>query len=366
MIFISVIILIYSIMMFVFWNAWRSIVVYPTELTVFPKVSVVVIARNEEDHMAALLGSLSIQTYPHWELIIVDDHSTDATYAIASQFELSPEKTVLKLPDIFSGKKAGLTYAIGKAKGDFILCTDADCTFDKDWIMSMMACQHKTNARFVFGAVDIQPNKSIFSRIQRMEFWGLIGSGASSLAIGIPSMCNGANLLFERKAFNSVGGYADIQRTATGDDVLLMMKLRERFPDSVVFCKSAKAIVSTQPQLKVIDFVNQRRRWASKFNVYKTWGVKAIALLVFFTYVSILAALPLLVWSKSNLLLFLITIVVKLISDYLFLHELQKFYQTRFDFTAYILLQFIMPLYVTFFGILGRRKTFRWKERSCT
>lgn len=179
-------------------------------------------------------------------------------------------------------------------------------------------------------------------------------------------MCNGANLLFKKKTFNAVGGYEDIHSTATGDDVLLMMKIQERFPDSVVFCKNARAIVNTQPQIRLIDFINQRRRWASKFGVYKSWGVKVIALIVFITYLSILLALPLLIYSKVSSLLFLIAILVKLCVDYLFLRELQKFYQTKFDLPAYIVLQFIMPFYVTFFGISGRRKTFHWKERTCT
>jgi cellulose synthase/poly-beta-1,6-N-acetylglucosamine synthase-like glycosyltransferase len=269
------------------------------------------------------------------------------------------------MPDNRFGKKAGLALAIQEAKGEFILCTDADCEFDSKWISAMITSQQTHIARFVFGPVDISLNDTIFSRLQRMEFWGLIGSGAASLQLGVPSMCNGANLLFEKKAFNTVGGYVDIQRTATGDDVLLMMKLRERFPDSVVFCKSADAIVKTAPQLSIRDFFNQRSRWASKFSVYKAMGVKVIALVVFTSYLSILVAVPLIIYFKISILLFLSIMLVKLVVDYLFLRELQKFYKSKFDLMAFILLQFIMPLYVTFFGIIGRRKTFRWKDRTC-
>lgn len=365
MIIISALILIYIVMMFVFWRSWQTIPVNAESLLVFPKVTVVVIARNEAANIIALLGSLAKQTYSHWELILVDDHSTDDTYRMAADFCMNISKRIIRMPDTCTGKKSGLTFGIAQAHGELILCTDADCEFNPDWITSMVACQQSRNARFVFGPVDILTNGTMFSRIQRMEFWGLMGSGAASLQLGIPSMCNGANLLFEKKAFNSVGGYAGIQRTATGDDVLLMMKLWERFPGSVVFCKNPKAIVSTQSQILMTDFVRQRSRWASKFNIYKGWGVKLIALVVFASYLAIVVAIPLTVYMRTDLSLFLGTMLVKLAVDYLFLRELQKFYRTHFDFPAYLLLQFIMPLYVTFFGILGRRKTFQWKGRTC-
>lgn len=366
MIVVYIIILIYIVMMFSFWIAWRDIAIVSSDLKSTPKVSVIVVARNEELNIPRLMTSLSQQNYDNWELIIVNDHSTDDTSNSIALFDIGVETRIVEMPENRFGKKAGLALAIQESKAEFILCTDADCEFDHKWISSMMSSQQRFNARFVFGPVDIASNGTFFSRLQRMEFWGLIGSGASSLQLGVPSMCNGANLLFEKKAFNTVGGYADIQRTATGDDVLLMMKLRERFPDSVVFCKNAEAIVKTTPQLSLRDFFSQRSRWASKFSVYKTIGVKVIALVVFASYLSILVAVPLIIFLKINVLIFLSIMLVKLMVDYLFLQELRKFYKSKFDLVAFILLQFIMPFYVTFFGIIGRRKTFRWKDRTCT
>ena len=77
-------------------------------------------------------------------------------------------------------------------------------------------------------------------------------------------MANGANLAYSRTAFDSVGGFAGIDHIASGDDMLLMKKMQDRFPRRQSYVNRPGAIVSTQAAENVRAFFRQRIRWASK------------------------------------------------------------------------------------------------------
>ena len=91
-----------------------------------PTVSVIVPARNEEVSLADCLQSLVAQTGVAFEIIVVDDHSTDRTREIAMSF---PRVLVLEagaLPEGWTGKNNAVTTGAREARGDWLLFTDAD------------------------------------------------------------------------------------------------------------------------------------------------------------------------------------------------------------------------------------------------
>ncbi len=85
-------------------------------------------------------------------------------------------------------------------------------------------------------------------------------------------MCNGANLAYEKQAFEEVGGFTGIDMIASGDDMLLMYKIYHAYPGSVHYLKSPDAIVRTLPVDTVKGFMNQRIRWSSKADSMKING----------------------------------------------------------------------------------------------
>src|SRR5512147_3067330 len=89
-------------------------------------VSVIVPARNEEDCLGYCLASLSNQSGITYEIIVVNDHSTDRTREIATQY---PHAEVLDAPDVplgWTGKNHAVHYGAQNAKGKWLLFTDAD------------------------------------------------------------------------------------------------------------------------------------------------------------------------------------------------------------------------------------------------
>ena len=112
-------------------------------------ISVVVAARNEADNIENLLEDLANQSFlqSRFEVIIVDDHSDDDTFQIASNFTLSNLK-VLKLESGI-GKKAALHSGISDATNELIVTTDADCRVGEKWLETLAAFYEKKRAKVI-------------------------------------------------------------------------------------------------------------------------------------------------------------------------------------------------------------------------
>jgi cellulose synthase/poly-beta-1,6-N-acetylglucosamine synthase-like glycosyltransferase len=113
-----------------------------------------------------------------------------------------------------------------------------------------------------------------------MDFMTLQGITGASVQKNILSMCNGANLAYEKEIFTRVNGFAGIDHIASGDDMLLMHKIWKQNPGKVHYLKSPDAIVTTQPMKTWNDFFDQRIRWASKATKYDDQRIIAVLFLV--------------------------------------------------------------------------------------
>jgi glycosyltransferase involved in cell wall biosynthesis len=209
MIFIYLIILLfigYSSLIIYYWLAWKSIADYkPSIAEPQIKISIIIPARNEEENIGNLLAALQQQTYPArlFEIIVVDDHSTDRTAAIVQQFP-SVKLVQLKEENINSYKKKAIETGIAAATGELIVTTDADCIPPNEWLQTIASFKTEKNSVFVAAPVVLNCNSSIVQIFQAMDFMILQGITGASVHKNIHSMCNGANLAYERKAFYGV------------------------------------------------------------------------------------------------------------------------------------------------------------------
>lgn len=91
-----------------------------------PKISIVMSAYNEEPHIARALDSLAAQTFTDWELIVIDDGSTDATAEIIRRYADKDRRIILVCNDANLQLSASLNKAIGLARADIVARADAD------------------------------------------------------------------------------------------------------------------------------------------------------------------------------------------------------------------------------------------------
>ena len=114
----------------------------PTAKLVYPKVSVVIAAKNEADSLPHTLDSLIRQSWPNFEIIVVNDRSNDATPEILDEWAKKEAKInavhIKELPDGWLGKNYALHMAAKKADGAWILFTDADVTFSPQTLETAM------------------------------------------------------------------------------------------------------------------------------------------------------------------------------------------------------------------------------------
>ncbi|MEO6812876.1 MAG: glycosyltransferase family 2 protein, partial [Ginsengibacter sp.] len=171
--------------------------------------------------------------------------------------------------------------------------------------------------------------KRLLKIFQSLDFMTLQGITGASVYKKFHSMCNGANLAYEKKVFYEVNGFEGIDEIASGDDMLLMHKIQKAYPDKILFLKSTDVIVQTQPTATMKDFMNQRIRWASKADKYTDKKITAVLLLVYLlnAWIFILGIFSF--FFTKAFYLFLISIVVKTIVELFFLFPVAKFFEKK-------------------------------------
>jgi len=354
---------VYSFIILSFAYGWNKIRFFKQgkEFKNIP-VTVIVACRNEEKNITRLLKCLLHQNYPkqYVEIILIDDHSEDNTVQVIKSFQDKniPIKT-LSLPNHLQGKKAALELGISHAGTEIIITTDADCTMNKRWIESMVAYYHKHGAGIISGPVIFKSN-TIFEKLQALEFLSLIGSGAGAIGINHPIMSNGANLLFQKKLFTTS---ILNEKFASGDDIFLLLHVKKQHKEDIHFIKSSDAVVCTNPEVHLKDFINQRIRWASKSKGYKDYDVIITALIISFVNLILAGSLIYSVFNYSFFFIYFSLFIIKTFADLAILIPVSRFTGQQKLLWLFIPLQFVYPFYIILTAVSGLLGKFRWKSR---
>lgn len=336
------------------------------------KFSVIIPARNEEENIANCLQSVLQQNYPSslFEVIVIDDYSTDATGSIVQQFQRA--NTNLRLIDlqneledgvINSYKKKAIEFAISRSNGDFIVTTDADCVVQKNWLLNFASFIQQTQSVFVAAPVAFIRTKTVLSTFQYLDFMTLQGITAASVSAGFHSMCNGANLCYKKSVFLEVGGFKNIDNIASGDDMLLMNKIKMAHPENIGYLFSKDAIVETVAMPTWKSFINQRIRWASKADKYEDKTIFFVLALVY-VYNFLLGAIPFISIFKPVLFLYWLTFIAsKTMIELFFLTPVGSFFGKTL-WLWFIALQPVHIAYTITAGWFGKFGSYQWKGRQ--
>lgn len=359
----------YAVLIGYYHHHWKGLKTFTPSPILNPRpfVSVVIAARNEAENLPRLLSALQQQTYPqeNFEVIVVDDFSTDGTANVSHSFCHSNIHFIQPVvqPEA-SNKKRAIEAGVKKAKGTLIVITDADCLPQPHWLALMAHFHQQKEAVFIAAPVKFVHDKSLLQVFQSVDFLTLQGITAASVSAGFHSMCNGANLAYTKQAFEEVDGFAGIDKVASGDDMLLMHKIKKRHPQKVQYLKHPQAIISTQPMATWKDFVMQRRRWASKTAHYDD---KAVLYVLLFVYLLNCLFLVLLVASFFNPFYWFVLVgylLIKTIIEWPFVNSVARFYGEQKLMKFFPLLQPLHILYTISVGLLSQLGKYNWKGRK--
>jgi cellulose synthase/poly-beta-1,6-N-acetylglucosamine synthase-like glycosyltransferase len=342
----------------------------------FPFISVVVAARDEEKNITHCIQSLLNQDYPidKFEILIVDDFSTDNTAELVKKFETS--ETNLKYLSstakrhekiVVSYKREAIQTGINASKGQYILLTDADCIVPPSWITTFSEQFIKEDCVFIGGPVVISDEKlSLLTSFQGLDMIGMMVITGAGYQSGNQLLANGANMGFSKQVFNELGAYTQFPNKASGDDMFLLHHFHHHHPKSIRFLKTLSAVVVTQPEYAIKSLLRQRIRWASKNNAYKEMKINFSLSVLFMVSLTIIILGVLSILHTSIFFPgFCVIYIFKMFSDYLLQREAIRFFNKRTLEKYFFLSQNIHTLYIAWVGIMASLFPFYyWKGRK--
>ena len=230
----------------------------PPKLESYPKVSILVPCHNEERCIRDAVQQLLNNNYPNYEIITINDGSTDATGEILQ--ELSRDTNKLKVVTLTQnyGKAMALKAGALASSAEYLMCIDADALLDKNalfWMVRHFLTGPRVGA--VTGNPRVINKRGLLARIQIGEFSAIVGMvKRTQRNIGRIFTVSGVNACFRKAALHDVGYWS--AETVT-EDIDISWKLQMRYWD-IRYEPQALTWILVPETIKALW--NQRLRWA--------------------------------------------------------------------------------------------------------
>ncbi len=202
----------------------------PQDTTSKQGVSILLCFHNEATRLPTYLPLLLAQQHPNFEIVAVDDYSTDDSASLVAALAAQDARLRLLQPPqpTRPGKKDALTYAIQQAKHDYLLLTDADCApASPNWLSQMTAPLMTTKQPTIqlvlgYSPYQICAQAGWINAFQRFETRYTALQYLGLAQCGQPYMGVGRNMAYHRSFFQAAGGFEKHTHLAGGDDDLLV------------------------------------------------------------------------------------------------------------------------------------------------
>ncbi len=238
----------------------------PTEQ---PAISVIIAARDEAEILPDLLEALARQTYQHYEVLVVDDGSTDSTPAVVesaaradsrvrllSQYDAEPPR-----------KKRALILGITEAKHERLAFTDADCVPDARWLETIARHSHRYPECVLVGFGPLEREPGPVNTYARYETFLTALLTAAAIGFKRPFMAVGRNLSYPKSLFDRLGGFEHQMHSLSGDDDLLVQEAH-RHGARVRYMLEAESAVWSRAPSNLRSWFRQKLRHTSAGRYY--------------------------------------------------------------------------------------------------
>ncbi len=244
-------------------------------------ISVIVCAKNEAENVKQFVPLLAAQNYPDFEIVLIDDASSDDTLEIFEAFEKQYSNIrLVKVENneaFWGNKKFALTLGIKAARKEYLLFTDADCyPTTTEWISEMSA--HFTLQKTIvlgYGAYE-KVKGSFLNKIIRFETMLTTVQYFSWAKFGMPYMGIGRNLAYKREEFFKVNGFINHMNFRSGDDDLFINEAATG--KNTTICFEQNGFTLSKPKTTFKGWFRQKRRHVATSTHYKSFDQFQLAL----------------------------------------------------------------------------------------
>jgi poly-beta-1,6-N-acetyl-D-glucosamine synthase len=355
----------YFLIMLIVLYGWNRTNSNHKEILTQPvKVSVIIAARDEDQNIQLLLSDLEKQTYSteFMEWIVIDDHSLNKIADLSGiKRKAYQNLTIIDLDNDLKGKKEALIAGVNRSSGELLLFTDADCRLNKGWIESFVNKYLQEKAGMIIGLVDYFNSNGFLRKFFRFDLLGLVVTGSGLANIGIPVMCNGANLAVRADLYkNNIKNIKP--EISTGDDIFMLHAIKKDRFEKIVLLKTKKSVVLTNPPNNLNEFISQRSRWASKSTSYNDMDTLILASVVLLTNLMLMTMFIncLISGSYTNIILMF---AFKLIGDGLIIASGLTFFGGIKNLILLPVFSIFYPFYILITVVRSIFKIFIWKGR---
>lgn len=356
--------LVYASFVFFLWNHWRGLKTAPSVSITSPlSVTVLVPFRNEAENLPRLLNYLQAQEFSeliHMEVLLINDHSSDSIEGVLGN-DLAPHYRLLINEG--EGKKAAIETGVKAAHGDLIITLDADVRIQPHWLQRIAVTYQNDPAALYILPVMLEPSRSVAGQMQELEFSSLMGTTLAMAHSGQPILCNGANLAFEKKAFDQLGGFQLGKKLASGDDLFLLFAVKKSPGMQVKYGAHPDVVAYTPGTDSFRAFLSQRIRWGGKSKHYSDLPALWTAVLVLFQNLVLLLSLILGLIGLWPWYLVLCIWGLKFLPDLIFLAAVTKWFGRQSILWVSPLVLLAYPFYIVFTGLVGLVWKPKWKGR---
>ena len=327
-----------------------------------PGISVIICAKNEELNLEHFLPHVLQQDYPEYEVVVVNDSSTDDTehvlMQLAAQFDQLRYTSIPVDDKLKRGKKLALTIGLKAAKYDHVLLSDADCYPVSDHWLQRMASNFSEDHKMILGYGGYERRKGLLNTLIRYETTFTAIQYLSYAIKGNPYMGVGRNLAYEKALFFDNKGFAGHYHLLSGDDDLFVNQNATGLNCAVEFSPESHTL--SLPETTFRAWIKQKKRHLSAGSHYKPGSRIRLAsewisrIILYTTLIWICVSSP---WSIPVGALFGILLITRLV--------IFKMGMRRLD-EKYLLLPSLLldPVFPVFMGAIWLSSRFEKKYHT--
>lgn len=273
-------------------------------------VSVIICAKNEEKNIAQTIESVLNQDYPIFEIVIVDDHSTDQTLKIIQDYA-SKNSNISFLNSannkILQGKKQALKIGIDKSKYQNILLLDADCVPKSNQWIRLMVEKISPQKQIVLGYGAYQKQSSWLNKIIRYETLLTAIQYFSWAIVKHPYMGVGRNLAYTKSIFKASDQFESHKHIKSGDDDLFINSVANSYNTAI--CIDNNSFTESLPKITFKDWYIQKRRHISTANSYSLFDKVQLSLFFISQFGFLTATIFIFIFGKISLFLIILLLI---------------------------------------------------------